>query len=72
MSTCNNLREARQAAGLTYRQVSQAAGLPLTAIAHYERGARTPRPDALNRWQEALKKLLADRISQIFEAVSKF
>lgn len=72
MSTCSTLREARQAAGLTYRQVSLASGLPLTALAHYERGARTPGPTALARWQDGLKQLLAERIAKIVDVLVHF
>ena len=59
------LRRARLAAGLTYREVGDAAALDRTAIAHYEAHRGKPSPDALRRWQAALAKLLAERSRQI-------
>ena len=72
MDPCSTLREARQAAGLTFREVGQASGLPLTAIAHYERGARTPGPASLARWRDGLKQLMAARAAKIVDVLVRF
>jgi transcriptional regulator with XRE-family HTH domain len=65
MNNFITFREARLAAGLTYGEVAQCAGLGWTALAHYEAGRRAPSPDTLDRWRTALKQLLAGRASAI-------
>ena len=42
-------RQARQAAGLTYREVAEAARLDPSAIAHYEVGRVRPSPASRER-----------------------
>lgn len=66
------LREARQAAGLTYREVALKTGLDTSTIAHFEAGRVRPSPDSLVRWRLALKQLMADRAAQIAHNLIQF
>ena len=59
------LREARKAAGLTYREVGEAARLDPSTLAHYEVGRAHPSEKALRRWRTALAELLTHRSRQI-------
>jgi transcriptional regulator with XRE-family HTH domain len=65
------LREARLAAGLTYREVGEAARLDPSTLAHYEVGRANPSERALLRWRRALAELLADRGRRIAAIVNR-
>jgi transcriptional regulator with XRE-family HTH domain len=49
MDVARTLREARQAAGLTQRQLAARAGVPQSTVARIERGQMTPRVDKFER-----------------------
>jgi transcriptional regulator with XRE-family HTH domain len=69
MTPRQTLKSARLAAGLTYREVGQAAGLDGSTIAHFEAGTYNPSDSAARRWQEALTGLLAERSRQSVSAL---
>ena len=48
-SAARLLRHARKRAGLTQRQLAQAAGVPQPAVARIEAGSVSPRTDTLER-----------------------
>jgi transcriptional regulator with XRE-family HTH domain len=49
MDVGRTLREARQAAGLTQRQLAARAGMPQSTVARIERGQMVPRVDTFDR-----------------------
>lgn len=65
MDTAALIREARERAGLTIRQLARRADTSHSAIAAYESGAKVPNPATLDRIIEAcgfgLKKELVPR-----------
>lgn len=65
-----NMRQARLAAGLTFREVGTAAQLDPTAIAHYEVGRGRPSAGAVTRWHSALTGLLRNRSQAIAAALT--
>jgi transcriptional regulator with XRE-family HTH domain len=70
MNQARLFRNARRAAGLTFHQVGEAAGLDRTTIANYEARRAQPSEAALVRWQKGLAGLLADREAAIRESLS--
>lgn len=72
MSTAELMRQARQASGLTFREVAEKAGMDLSVVAQYERGKRLPNPGSLERWKVALKELMASRVAQIASSLTQF
>ena len=69
MAPRQQLKSARLAAGLTYREVGTAAGLDGSSIAHFEAGRYRPSKAAAQRWQLALRELLAQRAKQTHQAL---
>ena len=65
------LREARLAAGLSLRQVADAADLDPSSICHFERGRFNPSPKALERWRQALRGLMEARTKAITETMTQ-
>jgi transcriptional regulator with XRE-family HTH domain len=63
MNDLDVLRRARLAAGLTFREVGEAARLDPTMIVHCEAGRARPSAEAARRWQRGLAKLLAQRVA---------
>jgi transcriptional regulator with XRE-family HTH domain len=66
------LRRARLAAGLTYREVGEAARLDPTMIAHCEVGRARPSRKAAERWRQALVALLARRAAEVNALLTEF
>ena len=50
-------RAIREAAGATQLEVAKAVGVCRATIAHYERGAKTPRGEHLVRYVDVLRAL---------------
>ena len=71
MTPSESLRAARLAAGLTYREVGEAAHLDGSTIAHFEAGRYRTSPVALRRWRQALADLLAQRGRQIATVLNR-
>ena len=62
-STCQpgvKIRELRRAAGLTQKELAEAAGLSTNFIGYVERGVRKPSLDTLERIAQALGVALND------------
>lgn len=58
----DSLRQQRQAAGLTQRELAELSGVPQPNIAAYESGRRTPAASTLERLQVALTVPSFDRV----------
>ena len=67
----NLIRRARQAGGLTCREVGELASLDESAIAHYEAGRIRPSQAAAERLRAGLKGLLAGRLHAIAEVMTE-
>lgn len=63
--TCSALRQARIAAGLTYREVSSEVALDPSSLAHCEAGRARPSQRTLERWEAALRRLMEQRRAAI-------
>ena len=57
------LREAREAAGLSVRDVTERAGLPRTYLYALERGDNSPSLDTAQRLADAVGVALADLLT---------
>jgi len=71
MQETGTFREARRAAGLTYREVGEAARLDPSTLAHYEAGRANPSEAARRRWRSALADLLTHRGRQIAAVLNR-
>jgi transcriptional regulator with XRE-family HTH domain len=60
----DNLRRARQAAGLSQRQLATLAGLDRTYVGSVERGERNVSIDNIERLAEALSVEAADLLAK--------
>lgn len=65
-------RQARLAAGLSYREVGEAARLDQSAIAHYEAGRLRPSAQAAQRWRAGVRRLLGQRLKDIAQLFDQF
>jgi transcriptional regulator with XRE-family HTH domain len=72
MQDTTQLRDARLAAGLTYREVGEAARLAPGTICHYESGRFNPSSAAISRWRSGLMNLLRSRADSISRALTQF
>lgn len=70
MKDARVLRRARLAAGLSYREVAQAARLDPSSIAHYEAHRMRPSAAAQIRWQGAIQSLLQERQAAILDSLA--
>jgi transcriptional regulator with XRE-family HTH domain len=65
MQDAKLFRRARRAAGLTYREVAQAARMDTSSIANYEALRGRPSQKAAERWRHALVALLSRRAAEV-------
>jgi transcriptional regulator with XRE-family HTH domain len=54
-----NARLIRESAGLSASEVAREIGYSPAAVSRWERGERTPRPEAAEKWAALLRKLAA-------------
>lgn len=53
-------RAVRKDAGLSLADVADALGVSRQAVAHWEHGARHPRPEHLRKYAELLRRLMGE------------
>ena len=63
------IRERRQAAGMSQAQLARAARVPQPNISAYESGRRSPSPAVLERLRGALEVPLADKLTRHRDAI---